>query len=108
MVSRVYVWLTLFLTVFVTWSALEGSSAFDEESDLPYRMKADALSYDNATKTYQAQGHVTITRGNKTLYADGVTFNDETKEASAWGDVRFSSGKDWLIGSSIELLCARR
>ncbi len=103
MVSRTYVWLTLFLAAFMTWSALAGSLPFDTESDLPYRIRADALSYDDATKTYAARGHVTITRGNMSLQADGVTLNDETKEASAWGDVRFSSEEDWLTGSSIEV-----
>jgi LPS-assembly protein len=73
------------------------------DSALPYHIKADSLSYDEATKTYRARGHVTISRGDQSLRADSVDFNAETTEAEAWGNVHLSSGEDWLTGTGLEM-----
>jgi len=103
MFSRAYFWSILF--VVVLWS----SSTFAEVlsvrggSDLPYHIKADSLSYDDATKTYRARGHVTITRADQSLSADAVDLNAETMEAEAWGNVHFRSGEDWLTGTRLEI-----
>jgi LPS-assembly protein len=79
------------------------SLSLSQQSDLPYHIKADTLNYDDATKTYQARGGATISRGDRSLHADAVDFNEETGEAKAWGDVRLFSGKDLVKGSRIEV-----
>jgi LPS-assembly protein len=103
MVSRSYLWAIISVVVFSTSSASEAPLSRLQDPDLPYHIQADTLRYDDARKTYRARGHVTITRGDQTLKADAVDFNDQTKEADAWGDVRFFSGKDWLTGSRIQI-----
>jgi LPS-assembly protein len=101
MVCRRHVWPIAFFMVLCTVSAPDSSLSLDDGSDLPYYIKADALSYDDATKTYQAAGQVTISRGDASLHADSVSFNKATKEVTASGGVRFFSGFDWLTGSRI-------
>ena len=103
MVSRSYLWAIISVVVLSVSSASAGPLSPLQDSDLPYHVEADSLRYDDARKTYQARGHVTIIRGDQSLEADAVDFNDQTKEASAWGDVRFLSGKDWLTGDRIQI-----
>ena len=96
--------LGIILTV-VFWlsSASAGLLSGPGASDLPYRIKADSLGYDDALKTYKAKGNVTITMGDESLEADAVELNEETREAEAWGNVRYFSGEDWLTGSHLEM-----
>jgi LPS-assembly protein len=103
MVSRSYLWPIISVVVFSVSSASAGPSSALQDSDLPYHLEADSLRYDDATRTYQARGHVTITRGDQSLEADAVDLNDQTREANAWGRVRFLSGKDWLTGDRIQI-----
>lgn len=103
MVSRSYLWAIISVVVFSISSASAEPFSRLQDPDLPYHIQADTLRYDDARKTYRARGHVTITRGDQTLKADAVDFNDQTKEAGAWGNVRFFSGKDWLTGSRIQI-----
>ncbi len=103
MFCRVYSW-GIFLVVLL-WA----SSTFADyplelgRSDLPYHIKADSLSYDDATKTYMARGRVMITRGDQSLQADAVDLNEGTMDAQAWGNVHFTSGEDRLAGTRLEL-----
>ena len=105
MVFRRYLrWGILLSMAFWPMLAPETSLSLDgEKGDLRYHIRADTLSYDDATKTYQARGQVTVARGDDFLKADHVDFNDETKVAKAWGNVRLSSGNDWLTGSRIDV-----
>jgi LPS-assembly protein len=103
MVSRSYLWAIISVVVFSMSSASAGPLSPVQDSELPYHVEADSLRYDDATKTYQARGHVLITRGNQSLEAEAVDLNDQTKEANAWGNVRFVSGKDWLTGDRIQI-----
>ncbi len=100
---RSYFWAIILVVVFLLSSASAGPLSRPRDSDLPYHIQADTLRYDDARKTYRARGHVTITRGDQSLKADAVDFNDQSKEANAWGNVRFFSGKDWLTGSRIQV-----
>jgi LPS-assembly protein len=88
----------------LSWSSstFAGVLSVSGGADVPYHMKADSLSYDDATKTYRARGHVNITRGNQSVCADAVDLNAETMEAVAWANVRSTSGEDWLTGSRLE------
>ncbi len=99
MFSRAYFWSILFAVVLWSSSAFAGVLSVRGRSDLPYHIKADSLTYDEATKTYRARGYVTIVRGDQSLEADAVDFNTETTEAEARGNVRFTSGEDWLTGT---------
>ncbi|MDY6951417.1 MAG: LPS assembly protein LptD [Thermodesulfobacteriota bacterium] len=83
------------------WGSL-GSLCLGGEETLPYRLKADRVTYNDATKTYRAEGQVIISRGDQSLHADAVGFSDETKEVTASGGVRLVSGGDWLTGSRVE------
>jgi LPS-assembly protein len=103
MVSRSYLWPIISVVVFSVSSASAGPFSALQDSDLSYHLEADSLRYDDATRTYQARGHVTITRGDQSLEADAVDLNDQTREANAWGSVRFLSGKDWLTGDRIQI-----
>ena len=89
--------------------ALWSSSAFAQVlsvrggADLPYHIKADSLSYDDATKTYRARGHVVITRGDQSLWADAIDLDAQTMDTVATANVRFTSGEDWLNGTRLEI-----
>jgi LPS-assembly protein len=98
-----YSWVVLFVVLVWTPSAFADDPLGLERPDLPYHIKADSLSYDDANKTYMARGHVTIAHGNKLLRADAVDLNKATMDAQAWGNVHFTSGEDWLTGRRLEL-----
>ena len=102
MVSRGCLW-AIFSVVFLASLARAGPLSVRGDADLPYRIKADTLTYDDATKTYRARDSATITKADQSLHADAIDFHEETKNAEAWGDVRFFSGKDWLTGNRIEV-----
>ena len=89
----------LFAVVLWSSSTFAGVLSARGGPDLPYRINADSLSYDDATKTYLARGYVTLARADQSLWADAVDFNTETTEAKAWGNVYFTSGEDWLSGT---------
>ncbi len=99
MFFRAYFWSILFAVVLWSSSTFAGDLSVGGGSDLPYHIKADSLSYDDATKTYRARGYVTITRADQSLWADAIDFNAETMEAEARGNVHFTSGEEWLTGT---------
>jgi LPS-assembly protein len=103
MFFRGYSWGILFAMLFWASSTFAADRPVLGGSDLPYHIKADSLSYDDATKTYRARGRVTITRGDRSLQAEAVDLNEETMEAEAWGNVHFTSGKDWLTGTRVKM-----
>jgi LPS-assembly protein len=89
-------WSILVAVVLWSSSALADVPSIHGGADLPYHIKANSLRYDDITKIYSARDHVTITRGDQILQADAVDLDAETMEAEAWGNVRFTSGQDWL------------
>ena len=103
MFFRVYFCSILFAVVLWPSSTFTAVPSVRGEPGLPYHIKADSLNYDDATKTYRARGHVTITRADQSLQADAVDFNAETTEAEAWGNVYFRWGEDWLTGTGLEI-----
>ena len=68
-----------------------------------YQIKADFLNYDHVTETFRGRGNASIVSEDQVLRADSVEYSEKTKEAKAWGNVRFSSGKGWVTGSRIEI-----
>ena len=92
---------TLLAALCRLWGSVD-SLCLGGDDRVQYRLKADTLSYNDATKTYRAQGEVSVSRGDQSLHADTVGFNAETKEVTASGGVRLVSGPDWLTGSRVE------
>jgi LPS-assembly protein len=71
--------------------------------DEPWHIAADTISYDNAARRYVADGNVRINRGDVRLTADHVRFDHRTMDAAASGHVVLVSGKDVLIGDSLDI-----
>jgi len=92
---------TLLAALCRLWGSVD-SLCLGGDDRVQYRLKADTLSYNDATKTNRAQGEVSVSRGDQSLHADTVGFNAETKEVTASGGVRLVSGPDWLTGSRVE------
>lgn len=103
MFFRAYFCSILFAVALWSSSTFAGILSVRGESDLPYHIKADSLGYDDATKTYRARGHVVISRGDQSLWADAVDLNAQTMETVATDNVRFTSGEDWLTGTRLEI-----
>ena len=83
--------------------AADVDKLFAENPDEPWHIAADTVSYDNAARRYVAEGNVRINRGSVRLTADQVRFDHRTMDAAASGHVVLVSGKDVLIGDSIEI-----
>lgn len=103
MLNRAPLWFTLLIALVSGSSAFAGGLSLSRDPGFPYHVKADALSYDELTKTYTARGHVTITRGDQVLSADAVELNMETMDVRAFGNVRFQSGQDRLEGERVDM-----
>ena len=76
---------------------------FENDPDTPWHITADTISYDDPTRRYVADGRVRISKGGVRLTADHVRFDHRTMDATASGHVVLVSGKDVLIGDSIEI-----
>ena len=74
-----------------------------DDSQQPWQITADEISYDDRDGRYVAQGNVNITKGDRRLTADFVRFNHQTMEAEAQGHVVLVAGGDMLIGERIEI-----
>jgi len=103
MFFRAHSWGILLAVLLWASSAFAAHPSGRGGSDFPYHIKADSLSYDDVTKTYKARGRVTITRGDQSLQADAVDLSEESMEAEAWGNVHFTSGRDWLTGTRLAM-----
>ncbi len=84
------------------WGA-ETDKLFEDNPDEPWHITADTISYDDPTRRYVADGSVRISKGNVRLTADHVQFDHRTMDAAASGHVVLVSGKDVLIGDSIDI-----
>jgi len=62
----------------------------------PWRLRADSVSFDQATNTYVAEGRVEIWQEKQKLTANRVVVNATTKEAEATGNVTLVQGVDTL------------
>ena len=84
------------------WGA-DMDKLFEENPDEPWHITADTISYDDPSRRYVADGSVRISRGGVRLTADHVRFDHRTMDATASGHVVLVSGKDVLIGDSIDI-----
>ena len=67
----------------------------------PWHLVADRITYDQNTRVYTAFGDVQISNADNTLSADTITYNHDTMQAESTGNVRLISGKDTLRGDRI-------
>lgn len=67
----------------------------------PYRIWADAITYDPRQKAYVAEGNVTIRKENYSLKAQWIRFSSEDSTALAKGEVVLTSGQDRLSGERV-------
>ncbi len=67
-----------------------------ETSREPWRLRADSVSFDQATNSYVAEGRVEIWQERQRLTADRVVVNATTNEAEATGNVTLVQGEDTL------------
>jgi len=72
-------------------------------ADQEVTMKADTLTVDAPTESYQAHGSVRLVRDGATLLSDSVSYHKLTGETFAEGDVFFERGEDTLKGSRMFL-----
>ena len=69
----------------------------------PVDIEADELSYERGTQTYEAHGHVEVSRGDLSLKADHARLNMATKEMVAWGNVLLREGEDVIECQRLEV-----
>jgi LPS-assembly protein len=84
------------------WGA-DTDKLFKDNPEEPWHITADTISYDDPTRRYVADGSVRISKGGVRLTADHVRFDHRTMDAAASGHVVLVSGKDILIGDSIDI-----
>ncbi|HSR12629.1 MAG TPA: LPS assembly protein LptD, partial [Thermodesulfobacteriota bacterium] len=98
--TAIFVLLSLFLPAegFPQASLLK----YDKTSE-PIRMSADSITFDEAQKTYVAEGKVEIWQGMRKLTADRVVFNSETQIADATGNVVLVQGDDFIRGKEMKV-----
>ena len=88
------------LAAIMSMPSSSGASILEKakRSKLPWQIRADNLSYDSKNKVYHAEGHVSLTSGDKVIKADRVTLNSLTHIAHLVGNVYIKVGRDWLKG----------
>ncbi len=67
----------------------------------PVDIRADQVTFDEATKTYLAEGEVEIVRGTNRIFADRVRLHSETLVAEAEGRVRLNTPGEVLTGQRL-------
>ena len=92
-----------FLALFFILSFLSGPRAFSEETDTPWRIKADKLDFNRDTQVYNALGNVIIIREKEEINAHAVEYNMLTNNVEATGNVFVSMGDDWIKGESANI-----
>jgi LPS-assembly protein len=78
------------------------SYAVSDDPDKPWHIYADEITFDQDTESHIARGHVIITKGRTKLTADYTRFNNQTKEVLAEGNVVLTDGEDVLRGDRVE------
>ncbi len=69
----------------------------------PVDIEADELTFERETQTYEAHGHVEVSRGDLSLKADHARLNMATKEMAAWGSVLLREGEDVIECQRLEV-----
>ena len=100
---RCFLFLAIFFSlVFVGLKADAGTlfskGKITEDRNIPWKITAESLSYDQKNNVYRAKGDVLITRGDESLSAREAMYNRQTGVAKVSGAVRLKSGDDVLTG----------
>ena len=100
--SRVLYVLCLLLPVYGTvWGQNLESQLGDTQ--FPWHITADELSFDDTHQVYIATGNVVISKMDKQITADTVHFDQQKMEALATGHVIMSVGQDLITADSLQL-----
>jgi LPS-assembly protein len=81
---------------------------FQSDSAVPWRIEADRLIYEKATDQTTASGNAIIQKDDFRLSADEVRYNRTSLAGEADGNVRVSSGEDWMTGERLEMDLSKR
>jgi len=74
-----------------------------QDPNIPWRLEADEINYEQSLDEYSANGNVLIYKGNIKLLADFVRFDRKNMKAYAEGNVVLTNGEDILSGTSMEM-----
>ncbi len=74
-----------------------------DTSEEPVALEAEELIFDQRAGVYQAKGDVLLRRGQQTLAAESVQFNEATGDAQASGEARFSDPEAVATGDVMSL-----
>ena len=84
----------------------ESTTAFPSlkklDSGQPWQIEADRISYDQLHDEYIAEGQVRVWKQDRSISADTVRYNLQTKMAYAEGHVVLTAGSDILTGDYLE------
>src|ERR1041385_4678643 len=95
-VGRFLVLVTALLSWVVGGYSDQPSANVVAEGSVP-TVHADKMTFDNATRTYSAEGNVVIQDKDATLRADRVQYNQDSQEAWADGHVRLNqAAQEWV------------
>ena len=82
---------------------LESDKVLKGDSQLPWELHADEVTYDQQLDQYVARGSVQIFKGDTLLTADFIQYDHKTQRAFARGNVVLTVGQDILSGSNMEI-----
>lgn len=71
------------------------------QTDTPWHISADTITYNQKTNVYTATGDVKIYNDDKTLSAESIRYNQDTMDTESTGGVHLTVGKDTLMGDKI-------
>ncbi len=82
---------------------LETDQVLEDNSQLPWVLEADEVTYDQRLDQYVARGSVQIARADKRLKADLIQYEHRTQRAIAQGNVELTVGTDILSGTYMQI-----
>jgi len=97
----IFLFLNLFLSIFLAFCPWPVFAS--ENSGQPMSIEANQLSYDWSGEVVRAEGDVHIVYSGNTLSADQVSYNRQSGNATATGNVKLLSGADVLEGRRAEV-----
>ena len=103
--------LIIFTLIFMFYSDVSAETApgdrlfkDDNNSNEPWNLTADEITYDRNADIYTASGNVLIIKNSRKLTADFVRFDHKAFHAHAQGNVTLKAGEDVLTGSSMDMV----
>ena len=97
---------TVFIALLIIVLSCLGAQAKDKDikapsGDLPVKIEADSMAYDQLRDVYMASGNVIITYGNSVLNAATVEYDRKNNLATAEGGAFLKKAEDSLQGDKI-------